>query len=378
MNRNNTFAEFFAGIGLMRIGLEQSGWRISYANDIDPKKGKLYCHHFEDSDHFHLEDIHQLKAQDIPTVTLATASFPCTDLSLAGRRKGLAGNQSSAFWGFTELLNSMGSRRPPLVLLENVEGFLNSRKGDDFKQALRALNSLGYDVDSFVIDARHFLPQSRRRLFIVGVQNDPTRNSNIPAETEARPSKLIQFIKDNPSIKWNFRPLPDFPELTLSLKDMIDETPDNSPEWWNQKRTDYLLSQMSERHFQIVEELINKNEYKYLTAFRRVRKGKSMAEVRNDGIAGCLRTPKGGSARQILLKVGIGEVKIRYMSASEYAKLMGAGDFRLTGSNTEKLFGFGDAVAVPVVQWVGENYLNPIVNRLFSQTTLTQSSSYVD
>lgn len=118
------FAEFFAGIGLMRLGLERAGWQIAFANDIDPTKEGIYQNHFNDSvNHFQLGDIHQLKGSQIPNVSLATASFPCTDLSLAGRREGLAGSQSSAFWGFVNVLEDMGERCPPIVLLENVEVF---------------------------------------------------------------------------------------------------------------------------------------------------------------------------------------------------------------------------------------------------------------
>ena len=125
-----TFAEFFAGIGLMRIGLEQQGWSIRYANDIDQQKYEMYKGHFQDADsHFVLGDIHKIKSTTVPTVTLATASFPCNDLSLAGSREGLGGKQSSAFWGFINILDEMQNRRPPIVLLENVLGFLSSRKG---------------------------------------------------------------------------------------------------------------------------------------------------------------------------------------------------------------------------------------------------------
>lgn len=119
------FAEFFAGIGLMRLGLEKAGWQIAYANDIDPTKENIYSKHFNDPEnHFHLGDIHKLKGSQVPNVSLATASFPCTDLSLAGRREGLSGRQSSAFWGFVSVLEDMGERRPPIVLLENINGFL--------------------------------------------------------------------------------------------------------------------------------------------------------------------------------------------------------------------------------------------------------------
>ncbi|MCO6487505.1 MAG: DNA cytosine methyltransferase [Phaeodactylibacter sp.] len=368
-----TFAEFFAGIGLMRMGLERAGWQIEFANDIDPMKERLYNAHFQDEfPHFMLGDIHQIEEERIPTVTLATASFPCTDLSLAGKREGLSGEQSSAFWGFIRVLEGMGDRRPPIVLLENVTGFLTSHKGKDFEEALKALNSLGYRVDSFIIDAVRFVPQSRVRLFIIG-QLESLMPAKLPAvsddqlslfyEGELRPEKLADFIFSHQDINWAIRTLPKLPRNERLLPTIVDETPEDASEWWSQERVDYLINQTSEKHLQVIEALKNKSHYSYLTAFRRVRNGRSMAEIRSDGIAGCLRTPKGGSARQILLKVGRGKVKIRFVSPTECARLMGADDFKITGSTTEALFGFGDAVCVPVITWIADNYLNPILQR---------------
>ena len=120
--RHKTTAEFFAGIGLMRIGLENAGWRVAFANDIDEDKWQMYKDHFGDTGEFVVGDIHKLKSSQIPSVGLATASFPCNDLSLAGVRYGLAGAQSSAFWGFVDILK--GTRRErhphPLIQLKNV------------------------------------------------------------------------------------------------------------------------------------------------------------------------------------------------------------------------------------------------------------------
>jgi len=174
-DQNMTVAEFFAGIGLMRIGLEKAGWRTDFANDIDEDKWQMYKDHFGDGGEFVVEDIHKLKTNQVPDVSLATASFPCNDLSLAGSRHGLAGLQSSAFWGFIDILKGMKRehRLPPLVLLENVTGFLSSNGGRDFEDALLSLNDLGYAVDAFIIDAARFVPQSRQRLFVVGVKTRP-------------------------------------------------------------------------------------------------------------------------------------------------------------------------------------------------------------
>jgi DNA (cytosine-5)-methyltransferase 1 len=371
---SKTVAEFFAGIGLMRVGLEKSGWTISLANDIDRTKQKLYLNHFTESiDHFSLEDIHKLSANEIPTVSLATASFPCSDLSLAGRRAGLEGEHSSAFWGFVNILQDMGERKPLLILLENVAGFLPSKNGQDFHDALTALNKIGYSVDAFIIDAAHFVPQSRVRLFIVGkLIEEPLSEirQHLPT-TELRPSKLVKFIYDNPSIHWNINlKLPNLPLLKHKLEHIIESPPKTSKLWWSKERVDYLLKQTFERHLSKLLELKKANAYAYLTAFRRIRNGKSMAEIRFDGIAGCLRTPKGGSARQILLQVGKDEINIRLLTPRECAKLMGADDFKLSGTVNEAFFGFGDAVCVPVVSWISENYLNPELTNIINGNKL--------
>lgn len=375
----NTFAEFFAGIGLMRLGLEQAGWKILYANDIDPVKQKIYQNHFKDKqNHFQLGDIHELLSKEIPTVTLATASFPCTDLSLAGRREGLIGKNSSAYWGFIKVLKEMENRKPRIVLLENVEGFLTSNGGKDFKEALLALNELGYAVDAFIVDASKFVPQSRVRLFVVGKRTLTSNNLvNSPQlsfyQSEIRPKKLAEFILSNPDINWSIRHLGGLPKRSNTLSDIVDNTTNDSEEWWKEERVLYLLQQTYERHRHILESAKLRDEYSYFTAFRRVRNGKSMAEIRSDGIAGCLRTPKGGSARQILLKVGFGEIKIRLLSPRECARLMGADDYLITSSTNEALFGFGDAVCVPVVRWISENYLTPLVIELNNKLQLVES-----
>ncbi len=211
------FAEFFAGIGLMRLGLQRAGWRTAFANDIDPKKLEMYRVAFPDADgHYLLKDVHKLTAEELPTVDLATASFPCTDLSLAGAREGLRGKHSSAFWGFIRALEIMGERRPPLVLLENVTGFLTSHSGKDFTDAMLALNRLGYAVDPFIIDAVSFVPQSRQRLFVVGLRprlqaGEPAREGYLFGDDEARPKSVSDFIRAHKEIHWSLRALPRLP-----------------------------------------------------------------------------------------------------------------------------------------------------------------------
>lgn len=355
-------AEFFAGIGLMRMGLDRAGWTTVWANDIDKDKEQIYKDNFSDSaDHFVLGDVHDIDGGSLPDIELATASFPCNDLSLAGSRHGLAGTQSSAFWGFVDVIDGMGKRRPPVVLLENVAGFLTSHEGADLRDAIKALNDLGYAADILLIDAARFVPQSRQRLFVIGTQAKDTvvKEQAHLLSSDVRPSAVADFIYMNSDLGWSIRSLPSLPQRSQDLSDIIECIPDSSPLWWSRERCDYLLSQMSEKHRAEADRMIHGEKWSYGTVFRRVRNHRSMAELRTDGVAGCLRTPRGGSGRQILFCGGGGEFRVRLLTPNECARLMGADGFKINVPLNQALFGFGDAVCVPVIQWIGEHYLNP-------------------
>lgn len=369
------FAEFFAGIGLVRIGLEQSNprWTCAFANDLDPMKRSIYAGHFGGSpDDVDGTDVHHLPASEVPAIHLATASFPCTDLSIAGARAGIRKGESSAFWGFRRVLDEMGShRRPPIVLLENVVGFLTSHDGKDFLDAMQAMNQLGYKVDPFILDARWFVPQSRPRLFVVCLQSDLAEYANAGWSfiSRIRPPKLIEFIQSrSQEIDWSAFDLPDPPTRSkCSLQDIINDPPSSHPDWWSRERVDYLYNQMFSRHQVWVDEHLHCNQYHYATVFRRVRPQpdgtkRSMAELRTDGLAGCLRTPKGGSGRQILVRAGRGQMDARLLSTVECAALMGADGYRMNGTLNQALFGFGDAVCVNAISWIARNYIEPILS----------------
>ena len=169
-----TFAEFFAGIGLVREAIEPLGWKCAFANDISHAKAEMYDARFGLRD-FVIEDIRRVTAQSLPAnIDLATASFPCIDLSLAGNRAGLAGEHSGTIWPFLELLTTRSRQGgpPPAVLLENVTGFLSSHGGRDLAAVCERLAALGYVIDLVVVNARWFTPQSRPRLFVLGMRAD--------------------------------------------------------------------------------------------------------------------------------------------------------------------------------------------------------------
>jgi DNA (cytosine-5)-methyltransferase 1 len=106
-----------------------------------------------------------------------------------------------------------------------------------------------------------------------------------------------------------------------------------------------------------------------------MRKNKSTAELRTDGIAGCLRIPAGGSAKQIIFKAGYGQYFARLLTPREAARLMGIGDYTIEVSFDQALFGFGDAVCVPVIEWIAKEYLNAVIEdrigSILQETMLT-------
>jgi DNA (cytosine-5)-methyltransferase 1 len=368
-----TFCEFFAGIGLVREGLSASGWQCVYANDIDPKKRAGYEARFGTGGHFHLGDVWdttEVVARIPGRPFLATASFPCIDLSVAGHyTRGLSGHHSSTFFAFTRALEALADRKPPVVLVENVVGFLTSRKGADFADASRALADLGYRLDAVILDASHFTPQSRPRVFLFGVQPDVP----LPSEAEyesgrlwpqlrpsaLRPASLIdQMSRLELPTEWANLRFPTPPARRAALLNLIDL--DDNQSWWDRTEVGKHYRIMSDAHRTKIDELLATGERWAGTIYRRMRHGAMRAEVRFDGLAGCLRTPKGGSAKQIVVTTNRGVLRMRWMSPVEYARLQGVPDFPLVGTTIQQLWGFADAVCVPAVAWLDEHILSPL------------------
>ena len=368
-------AEFFAGIGLVRLGLEAAGFDVVWSNDIEPAKQSMYRGHFQDAapgHEFHLGDIGEVSGASLPPdLALAWGSFPCTDLSLAGARKGLAGKGSGAFWHFTRVLHELGDRRPPVVALENVVGLATSSGGADLAAAVGELNRLGYSVDVLTLDARRFVPQSRPRLFLVGAL-DPPAESHLAADpslaadppvvdSELRPAWL-RAVFSNPALRTHQAALPaPPPPLTAGLGQQIEFFDPAGEQWWSAERTAAFVGSLSGLQLRRLDVLRDLDGYSHRTAYRRTRRGTAVWEIRPDDVSGCLRTARGGSSKQAVVQAGRGEVRARWMTPREYARLMGAPDYRLDGlRRNQALFGFGDAVCVPVVSWLAEHYLMPL------------------
>jgi len=362
------FVELFAGIGLFRRGLEAApgDWRCLLANDIDAHKCIIYRAQYGEHDLIQ-KDIALLSADQIPGhPDLLTGSFPCQDLSLAGNRLGLAGERSGQAWHFFRLVRELQqqNRSPHTLVLENVVGLLTSHDEADVRVLLEAMNALGYSIDLLLLDAVHWLPHSRPRIFIVGRLVDGNPVVSLPEDHPVRPPIVLRTLLANTDLQWaflNLLPLPT--ERLLTLDACIDP---EAQEWFpvatQARELGYIANGPSSQARLSAAQLASQGDgqTRYLTGFRRMRREITNLELRDDGVAGCLRTVSGGSSRQMLIRVTGQGVNLRFMTRREYALLMGINPAQWQWADLptyRHLTGFGDAVAVPVVTWLAQSLL---------------------
>ncbi len=370
-----TLAEFFSGGGLVRAGLGEK-WITRFANDIDAKKCRTYRQNFGD-DFLFEGDIADVIAETLhQNIDLYWASSPCQDFSLAGHRRGLDGKKSSAFFPWMNLVRQAVSAGfgPKIIAFENVSGLISSNSGADFRAVIAAFQDLGYRVGALEIDAKLFLPQSRPRMFVVAVRSDIDlrqapigRGPNSPFHSE----KLVSFAKSlSPKERENWiwwdvdSPLP--PKILL--EECLEANV--SKGWLPSHEVARHFSMMSPLHQQRIRDIQVQGQSIVGTIYKRGRADatgqiRQRVEVRLDGLAGCLRTPGGGSSRQTVVFVTPDETRMRLLTAREAARLMGVDDgYILPTSYNEAYKIFGDGVAVPVVRHLAETIFEPV---LYSQ-----------
>ena len=373
MRANSSFYEFFAGGGMARAGLGEH-WRCLFANDFDGKKGDAYQRNWGD-DALSTEDVRGLATADLPgRADLAWASFPCQDLSLAGGGAGLRGDRSGTFWPFWELMKALiaEGRAPGMIAIENVCGALTSHGGKDFAAICAALREGGYRCGALVVDAALFVPQSRPRLFIVAARKDVEIPSGLLRDGPSRlwhtralrgaQAKLPPADQAN----WIWWSLPEPSDRLARFADLIEDEPD-SVAWHTPEETQRLIGMMSGVNRAKVERAQQAERREVGAIYKRMRpdangRSRQRAEVRFDDVAGCLRTPAGGSSRQFVMVVDGDSVRSRLISSREAARLMGLPEeYELVGSYNDAYHLTGDGVVVPVVRHIAEHLLEPML-----------------
>lgn len=347
-----TMHEFFAGSGLVGYGLKGMFAPI-WANDISERKAVVYTANFGD-EHFLLDDIKNINGSEIPYANMSWASFPCQDLSLAGSLGGIHASRSGLVWEWLRILDEM-IEQPKILVLENVTGLLSTNNGENYSVLHHALTERDYKCGAIVINASHFVPQSRPRVFILAVKKDCEIPNDLigtgpcwlhnkaAAELGARLPDWIWWNTDRP------------PRRHQTVKDIVEEDVPFDK--------DDVLKLVPERH----KEKLDAHETIYATGYRRTRHGEQQLELRCDGIAGCLRTPEGGSSKQYLVVKKGRSTHARLLTVREAARLMGAPDtFKLPGSYNDGYKAMGDAVAMPVAQFIGERFLTKIAEAVYN------------
>ncbi len=373
MDDRPAFYEFFAGGGMARAGLGD-GWRCLFANDFDRKKAESYRANWG-GEALHVGDVRELSTAQLPgRADLVWASFPCQDLSLAGAGAGLKGERSGTFWPFWDLMKALRQegRAPSIIVLENVCGALTSHGGKDFTKICEALAKERYRFGALVIDAALFVPQSRPRLFVIAAREDVAvpsalmrKSASAPFHTRAlvaAQERLPKRLRDN----WLWWNLPAPPLRNTALIDAIEDAPTDVA-WHSVSETNALIAMMSDVNLAKIAEAKRAGRKMVGTLYRRTRYQNGVkiqrAEARFDEIAGCLRTPAGGSSRQYVLVVDKGRVRSRLMSARETARLMGLQeDYLLPATYSDAYHLTGDGVVVPVVRHIAASLLGSLLN----------------
>lgn len=367
------YYEFFAGGGMARAGLGPA-WRCLFANDLDPRKALTYQRNWGAGE-MHVGDIAAVRAEQLPGVAdLIWGSFPCQDLSLAGAGAGLCGERSGAFHPFWRVIDDLAAeaRAPRIVAVENVTGALSSHGGADFETICRTFDQRGYRVGALVMDAALFVPQSRPRLFVIGWRGDLPLDPALSAPEPLSPfhslalrravGRLPTDLRER-MLWWN-PPTP--PRRNASFADLVEETPD-SVAWRSDAETRRLLDMMSPLNRAKVDAARRAGRRMVGCVYRRTRpdaEGRRVqrAEVRFDDMAGCLRTPAGGSSRQTILVVEGERIRSRLISARETARLMGLEDAYVLPRNYNEAYHLtGDGVVVDVVRHLRRHLFEPLL-----------------
>lgn len=373
MQQPFSFYEFFAGGGMARAGLGPA-WRCTFANDFDGKKGLTYQDNWGTGGELTVGDIRALVLDQLPgAADLAWGSFPCQDLSLAGVGAGLRGARSGTFYPFWDLMRGLKAdgRGPKIIALENVCGALTSHKGADFNAICETFSNAGYRYGALVIDAALFVPQSRPRLFVIGVRKDLSVDPSLLSPEPTTPfhtrglRNAYQRISKKAAADWLWWNLPAPALRTSAFSDILEENPADVA-WHTAEQTARLLASMSPVNLAKVEAAKRAERRMVGGVYKRTRPeagGRMVrAEVRFDDISGCLRTPNGGSSRQTILVVENDRVRSRLISARETARLMGLSDsYRLPRRYNEAYHLTGDGVAVPVVRFLAHYLFEPIM-----------------
>lgn len=286
----------------MRLGFEQSGFKIVYSNDVDSYACHTYRTNFGEIDE---RDIREVDAKSVPEFDVLLAGFPCQPFSMIGKRDGLDDPRGQLF---NEVVRFLDARKPRAFVLENVKNLLKHGKGETYRVIKSALENAGegYVIFENILDSKNFgVPQHRERAYIVGIKN-PHKPFSFPENSLIPGKKHLRQILE---------------------KNIADK---------------YYLSQ------KYYEGLVAHKE-------RHAAKGSGFGcEILNpDGVSNTVVCGNMGRERNLIQDrpISINKWGVRKLTERECARLQGFPDsFKIPVSSTQAYKQFGNAVSVPVAK----------------------------
>ncbi len=332
-----TFADLFAGIGGTRLGFEELGGRCVFTAERDPFAMQTYSHNFAHrEEHVVVGDITRVHEGEVPDHDVLLAGFPCQPFSIAGVSKKNALGRPHGFEDLTQgtlffdVARIIDAVRPKAFVLENVKNLRSHDRGNTFKVIMRTLrDELGYNVSSTVIDASPFVPQGRKRVFIVGLRDG----------VEEFDFESVRIPSTSPRMGAVLHP----------------EDGSEAPE---AHYTEGALARVADRY------TLTPHLWDYLQNYaakhRRAGNGFGFGLVEPDDVARTLSARYYKDGSEILVSRGRGRIP-RRLTPRESARLMGFPDqFRIPVSDTQAYRQFGNSVVVPVVRSIAQS-LVPLI-----------------
>ena len=246
--------------------------------------------------------------------------------------------------------------KPKIIALENVAGLLSSNNGENYRSIHSALTKRGYRCGAICLNAEIFVPQSRPRVFVIAVKKDVKIPASITGNGPCwfHNSAAIKLGKELEDWVWWKAEKP--PRRNTNISDILD-----SQAVFDKDDVLRLLTEKGKKK-------LNSQDRVVATGYRRTRNGSQQLELRFDGVAGCLRTPGGGSSKQYIVVRENGQNHARLLTVREAARLMGAPDsFMLPGTYNDGYYAMGDAVALPVAKFIGETILLPLTEAAYHE-----------
>lgn len=192
------FIDMFAGIGGFRSGLEQAGHKCIGYIEWDKFARQSYQAMYDTRGEFTDYDIQRTKGVKLPEADLWTFGSPCTNISVAGNRAGIGGEQSRMFFEVIRLLKERAENQktlPAYLIMENVKNLLSSNEGRDFAEVLTQMDSIGYDAEWRVFDSAEVVPQHRERVYIIGHLREQRTRGVFPIRRQGSDSSQSNGIR---------------------------------------------------------------------------------------------------------------------------------------------------------------------------------------